>query len=102
MSWRIFNDRERWRTASRLLGLIACAAPAFGVIAGITLAARRQLVVCSTPRVVPVGGDSNCYSHPQLLLGVAVAVVSVGLLALAALVVIIAGVLGPLRRSTDA
>lgn len=101
MSSRIFNDRERWRTASRLLGLIACAAPTFGVIAGITLAARRRVVGCPTGYIVPANGDENCYSHPQLLLGVAVAVVSVGLLALTALVLIIAGVLSPLRASTD-
>jgi hypothetical protein len=67
-------------------GAIGVCAGLGGVIIGVAMTLHRVVAPCPDGHEFPLGGDPNCYSHPNAGLGTSIALVSVALSALILLV----------------
>jgi hypothetical protein len=58
------------------LGGTGVMAGCIGVIVGLVMAFHSTLIACPNGHFTPVGGDPNCYSHPDAGLGTSIAAIS--------------------------
>jgi hypothetical protein len=76
---RTTHERDFVRKVTWRLGTVGVAAALSGMITGIVMADHNYVVQCPDGHVTPVGADPNCYSYPELGLGISIALLSVAL-----------------------
>ena len=96
---RLAHDDEFVHNVAWGLGAIGVLAGVVGVIIGLVMAFHSTRIVCPNGHFTPVGGDPNCYSHPDAGLGSAIALISFVLTILLLLVAALLLLQGATRRS---
>lgn len=81
------GSRLSWSSVVRITW-VGIAAAVAGVITGLVMALQRRVVVCADGTFFPEGTtDFRCFEHPLVLVGAAVAAISIALGVLIVLVV---------------